>query len=139
MTRKASNDFLAVEGEVPKALMFIFKGNVAVLKGGVEIAKLQNGSFVSEMSFITGEPASADVIAMEEVDYIAWDRKKLAKLKKDNPDLLIKLQMLLGKDLANKLKQKNWLVVDRAEETPQKLSGHPADRPGAEQANRLEV
>ena len=138
-TRKASKDFLAVEGQVPTALMYIYKGDVTVLKRGKEIARLHEGSFVSEMSFMTGEPASADVIATGEVDYMAWDRKMLDQLKKDNPDLLIKLQMLLGKDLAHKLKEKNVWVNDRAGEASHELPGYQADQSASKQGSRLEV
>ena len=88
---------------------------------------------------MTGDPASAGVIAVGEVGYMAWDRKVLYQFKKDNPDLLIKLQMLLGKDLANKLKEKGTLVVDRADETRQDMPGYRSDQAGSEQGSRLEV
>ena len=57
------------------------------------------------MSFLTGEEATANVIAQGNVKYIAWEQEKLKSLKQLNPDLLIKIQNILGKDLTMKLKK----------------------------------
>ena len=97
---------LCNEGEVPHELMLIVDGTVSVQRGGKEVVQLGRGAFVAEMSFMTGEQASADVICMGPVEYIAWDRDKLSNLKLANPDLMIKIQVILGKDLTQKLKIK---------------------------------
>ena len=57
------------------------------------------------MSFLTGEAATADVYAEGAVRYIAWEQTKLRSLDQLNPDLLIKIQNILGKDLTQKLKE----------------------------------
>ena len=56
------------------------------------------------MSFLTGKPASADVYANGTVRYISWNQKKLKDCEKLKPQLLIKIQNILGKDLAEKVK-----------------------------------
>ena len=104
---KVENDFLCEEGKVPQELMLIFKGEVSVMKNKKEVVKLQKGAFVAEMSFMTGEGATADVKAIGDVEFIAWDSEKLANLKLANPDLMIKIQVILGKDLTEKLKQRS--------------------------------
>ena len=100
-------DFMVQEGEVPKELILIVNGAVSIQKSGREIAKRKRGSFVAEMSFMTGEKASADARAIDTVEYIGWDQDKLSNLKLANPDLMIKIQAILGKDLTKKLKQKH--------------------------------
>jgi CRP-like cAMP-binding protein len=56
------------------------------------------------MSFISGEPASANVIADGRVEYMAWPQDKLRALQQLNPGLLVKLQHILGRDLTGKVK-----------------------------------
>ena len=56
------------------------------------------------MSFLTGEVATADTIANGNVRFLAWNQDKLRHLDQLNPQLLIKIQNILGKDLVAKLK-----------------------------------
>ena len=104
---KIKKDFMVQEGEVPKELILIVNGAVSIQMAGREIAKRKRGSFVAEMSFMTGEKASADACAIDTVEYIGWDQDKLSNLKLANPDLMIKIQAILGKDLTKKLKQRH--------------------------------
>ncbi|GAB4376922.1 MAG: hypothetical protein Kow0042_23810 [Calditrichia bacterium] len=96
--------FLIRQGHHQSELSLILQGTVEVIKNGKVIARLSRGSFIAEMSYLTGEPASADVRASEEVQYISWKQEKLRGLNKLNPDLLIKIQNILGRDLADKIK-----------------------------------
>ncbi len=73
-------------------------------KNGDFITKLDRGSFLAEMSFLTGNPATADVFADGKVRYIFWKQEKLNDLQKINVDMFIKLQNILGKDLSEKVK-----------------------------------
>lgn len=93
------------KGENQKNLLLILSGEVEVKSTGKLIAKLSRGSFVAEMSFLTGEPATADVFVPKEASYISWNQQKLRSLEQLNPDLLIKIQNILGKDLTSKLKK----------------------------------
>ena len=98
-------------GEPQKDLLLILSGELQVKNKGKLIASLTRGNFVAEMSFLTGEPATADVFAVDEVSYISWNQNKLHSLEQLNPDLLIKIQNILGKDLTSKLK-KDLVVKD---------------------------
>ncbi|MCP4196766.1 MAG: hypothetical protein GY762_06405 [Proteobacteria bacterium] len=42
-------------------LLLILDGKVSVIKRDVQVAELSRGSFVADMSFMTAEPATADV------------------------------------------------------------------------------
>ena len=95
---------LVHEGAPQEDLLLILDGEAAVRKGGQEIARLRRGQFVAEMSFVTGEPASADVIARGAMRCLVWPQEKLRALKQLNPALLIKLQSILGRDLSGKVK-----------------------------------
>lgn len=96
---------LISKGENQKNLLLILSGEVEVKSADKLIAKLSRGSFVAEMSFLTGEPATADVFVPEKASYISWNQQKLRSLEQLNPDLLIKIQNILGKDLTSKLKK----------------------------------
>lgn len=102
--KEAGADVIVRQGEHQDELFLILSGTVDVLKNGKFIAQLSQGHFMSEMSFITGEPASASVRSSGYIRYIAWSRAKLNDLKKLNPQLSIKLQGILGRDLINKIK-----------------------------------
>ncbi len=92
------------KGERQRELMLITAGKVEVNRDGTLLAELTRGSFIAEMSFLTGEGASADVFARGEVQYMAWEQEKIRSLQQINPDLYMKIQNILGKDLSAKIK-----------------------------------
>lgn len=96
---------LVREGQRPELLYFILAGEVDVVRGGRQVARLGPGNFVAEMSMLTGEATSADAVARGSVDYIAWPAAKLERLQQDNPALWSRLQSVLGHDLVEKLKR----------------------------------
>lgn len=102
--RTSAGAQLVQEGTTQQELVLLLDGDAVVRKGAQELARLARGHFVAEMSFISGEPASADVIAANTVRYIAWPQEKLRALKQLNPGLLIKLQHILARDLTGKVK-----------------------------------
>ena len=104
---KVNDKLLIKQGEHQKEISLILSGLIEVKKNQNKIAELNRGSFIAEMSFLTGKPASADVYANGTVRYIAWNQKKLKDCEKLNPQLLIKIQNILGKDLAEKVKISN--------------------------------
>ncbi len=101
---------LVREGEAQRELLLLLGGEVVVRKEGREMARLKRGQFVGEMSFISGEPASADVLADGPVNYIAWPQDKVRALQQLNPALLVKLQHVLGRDLTSKVKAASRLA-----------------------------
>ena len=96
---------LARKGEILDSVMVIFSGRVSVRVDGRFVAELTNGQFIGEMSFLTGESASATVIAMEPTRYVAWSKEALKLFLERNPDLFPPLQTVIGGDLVKKLKQ----------------------------------
>ena len=104
--KSASNgEILCQDSQKMDNMIFLIKGKCFVKKKDKQIAELSTGHFIAEMGFLTGKPASADVIAAENVSYIVWSYKKLNRIKEINPDLYNKFHLILSKDLTNKLKR----------------------------------
>jgi len=84
-------------------LMLINKGMASVQVDNHEVAKLDEGHFVGEMSYITGSTTSAKVVASTELEYVVWPTTILEPLLRKQPDLRIALNAIIGVDLAGKL------------------------------------
>lgn len=85
------------------SLMLINKGVASVQIKGQEAAKLDEGHFVGEMSYLTGAMTSASVIAASELEYVEWPTTSLETFLRKYPDLRIALNAIIGVDLAGKL------------------------------------
>ena len=90
-----------------KELLLILQGTAIVVCNNKEIARLGRGDFIAEMSFMTGEPTSADVVALKQVTYIYWARENVANLEQLNHKLWLKINNILSKDLVGKMKKTN--------------------------------
>ncbi len=104
---------LIAEGEVTDRLFMLLKGKVDVVKSGKMIARLNAGDFIGEMSFMSNNTASADVIATEEVKYAYWTHKDLEKLHKKNQNIYNKFISVISCDLVRKLNVKNTQLVTK--------------------------
>ncbi len=92
------------QGEKQEKLSLILSGQVDVMVHAEKIATLARGRFIAEMSFLTAEPASADVVNNERIVTVSWDHQKLHHLETLNPSLYIKIQKIFAKELSMKLK-----------------------------------
>ena len=102
--RNMENQQLIKANSIQESLFLLISGKVSVKNSGKLIAKLERGSFLAEMSFLTGNPSTADVFADGKISYIYWEQEKLNDLKKIDVHLFVKLQNILGKDLTEKVK-----------------------------------
>ena len=102
--KSTNDDFLIRSGQTQENLLMVLNGVAAVEVNQKRIANLERGSFVAEISFLTGEPASADVHAEGELFYVAWESMRLKNLKHENPGFWMKLQHVLSEDLVKKVK-----------------------------------
>jgi cAMP-binding proteins - catabolite gene activator and regulatory subunit of cAMP-dependent protein kinases len=96
---------LVTEGQRPDALYFLLAGDAAVCQNGREVTLLNPGAFIAEMSLITGELTTADVIARGDIQYMVWPAGRLARIRKSNPVLWTKIQSVIGLDLVEKIKK----------------------------------
>ena len=102
--RSVTNDYFIHSGETQNNLLLVLSGQADVEVNNKPIAHLDRGAFIAEISFLTGEPASADVHANGEVIFISWRSERLKNMRHDNPSFWMKLQHSLSEDLIKKIK-----------------------------------
>jgi len=103
----AANDCLARQGIHLDRLLLIASGEAAVLLGGKIVARLKPGTFVGEVSFLSGDISTAMVVATAPVRCLAWRKDPLERLLARQPALLNVFQAAVGKDLAAKVASHN--------------------------------
>jgi hypothetical protein len=106
MTAK-SGESIVHQGELLDHLMMIFNGTVDIEVNGKKVNQLKDGQFIGEMSYLTNKPASANVKANFDTEYISWKHEELKELMKRNPSLIFSLQSAMGLQLSNVLVAKN--------------------------------
>ncbi len=94
---------LAREGRILENLTLVYNGAASVFRNGNKIARLKDGDFIGEMSFMANRPASATVTAESPLRIIEWPTKALKGMLIRNPSMLISLQASLGSNMAQKL------------------------------------
>ena len=99
------------EDAVPDKLFVILSGQVNILRSGKVIASLNTGNMIGEMSFLSKEPASANAVAVDEVQCAYWTHDDLEKLKIKNLDLYDRFIAIVGCDLVRKLKKENQIIM----------------------------
>ena len=104
--RSVTDEFLINSGEKQNNLLLVLSGTANVEVNGKPIANLDRGAFIAEISFLTGEPASADVHAIDELIFISWRSERLKNMQHENPAFWMKLQHALSEDLIKKVKPK---------------------------------
>ena len=102
--KSKNNEYLIRSGEKQNNLLLVLSGEAPVEVNGKPIATLGRGAFVAEISFLSGEPASADVKASGELIFISWRSERLKNLQHENPNFWMKLQHALSEDLIKKVK-----------------------------------
>jgi CRP-like cAMP-binding protein len=68
------------------------------------VALVQSGSFVGEMSFLTGSPACATVTTIEPCQILSISKYRLAPLLAADGELRMAIHQAIGRDLVHKLK-----------------------------------
>ncbi len=96
---------LVKDGEVVEQMMLLCQGEAVVQKGELEIARLRPGQFVGEMSFITRNKASANVVSVSATQVLTWPQKELQAYLDKKGDVAFKLRGVLGTDLVRKLQK----------------------------------
>lgn len=96
-------DILVIQGQVVEDLMTIDSGSVAIKNNGKEINTLSKGFFIGEMAFLTEQPATASVIAVEDGWCFTWRINDLKKARDKHPELIEKLRSAIAINLVKKL------------------------------------
>ena len=99
-----ANKKILDQGQENSDLFLLSKGSCKVLRGDKEIGYLHPGHFIGEMSFVSNQPASADVVAEQPIEFVKWNRRDLDKFFVRNASLKQYFYTLLGLDMAEKLR-----------------------------------
>jgi CRP-like cAMP-binding protein len=92
-------------GQHPATLDFIVSGMVRISRDGTVVAELARGSFVGEMSLVTGLPANADADAIGSAELQRWPRAELDGLRERDLTMWTKIQSAIGADLVDKIRR----------------------------------
>lgn len=85
-------------------LMLIKSGQVSIVINDKEITTIGPDFFVGEMSFLTGDLATATVVVLSETcEVVCWSKEVLYKLKDHNSVLFNQLNQTLGSNLIKKV------------------------------------
>ncbi|MEM7091829.1 MAG: cyclic nucleotide-binding domain-containing protein [Actinomycetota bacterium] len=106
---------LMVEHRSVDRLALILDGEASVTLEGVELARLDRGSFAGEMAFATGVDASATVRPDGPVRAMVWSTGMLRDLVAENPDLSYKLERVISGELVAKLIGKNQVAAEASQ------------------------
>ena len=66
---------------------------------------MRDGQFIGEMSFVTGQTASATVTATEPTRCLIWKIDRLGQLLQRNPSLKYGMLAVMGADMSRKLRE----------------------------------
>lgn len=98
---------LAIQNRPIPELIMLKSGTVKIIKNDVVITELSSGYFIGEMSFLTGEMATATVeVSSDELECVVWEKTKLASLERQNEELYKKVKQAIALNLVKKLDKK---------------------------------
>lgn len=101
----SAGDYLIRDGDTTGSLFVIISGEVRVEQDGNEVARLQPGEHVGELTLVSDRPRSADVIAQQHTEVLSLPRERFARLvRQTDPMLGNKLLWNLLRHSANRLR-----------------------------------
>lgn len=107
-------DMLLTKDVHPDAISVVVSGNLLVKLGDEALNHIQAGGFAGEMSYFTGLPASVDVQAATATRVFRIAPAEIERLRGAVPDLHTKITGILGRDVAEKLRQTTSVMVGQA-------------------------
>lgn len=103
-THYAEGDTLTREGEPVERITLIYRGMAEARSSGGVVAYCKNGTMVGEMSFLSNEPASATVRALEETRCVEWRQDALQELVHSDELVASGMQLVFNENFIRKLK-----------------------------------
>jgi bacteriocin-type transport-associated protein len=98
---------LIEEGRALEVLYVVLDGRLSVTVaalGGKEVAVLQSGEVLGELSFLDSRPPSASVTAVDDVAVLSIPRPRLAAKLEEDPAFAARFYRALGVFLASRLR-----------------------------------
>jgi CRP-like cAMP-binding protein len=106
-----AGDILTRQDAPVDALYFICTGRASVEIDGKVVTHLEQGSFIGEIAYLTGNPATARVTIDEPSRILAFSKMRMAKVIAKDAQISGILYQLLGRDLAQKMRRSNTRKV----------------------------
>jgi hypothetical protein len=106
-----AGDVLTRQDAPVDALYYICAGRAAVEIDGQVVTHLEQGSFIGEIAYLTGNPATARVTIDEPSRVLAFSKMRMAKVMAKDNQISGILYQLLGRDLAQKMRRANTRKV----------------------------
>jgi CRP-like cAMP-binding protein len=103
----APGDILTRQDAPVDALYFLCSGRVNVEVDGSFVTYLEKGTFVGEIAYLTGNPATARVTVEEPSRMLAFSKMKMARVVASDDQISGIIYQLLGRDLAMKMRRSN--------------------------------
>jgi CRP-like cAMP-binding protein len=85
------------------SLLLLFSGSAVVDVNGKIVAGIREGSFMGEMSFITGNVTTAKVVADTQIRYLTFGKDELLNVMKKHKEVDDGMKSIFNIDLINKL------------------------------------
>ncbi len=101
------DETIANMGDHLESVYLIVDGEVEVTRGETVIGSSQDGTFLGEISFLSGAPGSATLVSTRKTRMLVWDQEKLRRLLSFHPNINRAINNAFASDLSRKL-------VDRA-------------------------
>jgi hypothetical protein len=96
---------LVEKGEALSHLEIVIDGTARVELVDARTIELCHGAFIGELSYLTNKPPSADVVAASALRVVRWPTASLRDYLAANPDTRAVMQLVIGADLATKLRR----------------------------------
>jgi len=100
-------DVLTRQDAPVDALYFLCRGRANVEVSGKFITYLEKGTFIGEIAYLTGNPATATVTIDEPSRILAFSKMKMARVVASDEQISGIMYQLLGRDLAMKMRRTN--------------------------------
>ncbi len=97
-------DTVIRRGQSLEHLALVIDGSARVELASSRSIELSHGAFIGELGYLTGRPPAADVTAASALRVVRWSSERLRQFLATHPDTRTAMQLVLGSDLATKLR-----------------------------------
>lgn len=111
--RVSDRGSLIKEGDQGKEMFVLLSGSVSVQKAGKEVAVLQAGQMVGEMSIIDQAPRSASVIAREVTEVLAISRESFVAFMRKESQISVKVLWAMAVELNQNLRKTTERLIGK--------------------------
>ena len=105
---------IIVEGSYVGKIRFILDGQVAVIKGGVVLAKFGDGAIFGEMEVVDVQPAEASVRALVATKVMTLSVDALGELYDQEIKIYSFILMNLARDISRRLRRMDNQVIQNS-------------------------